>query len=207
MHPGSTGLAQQGHISLDIKTVEFHRAAYQPADFPRDGRPQFAMVGRSNVGKSSLINALLKRKGVARVSQTPGKTQAVQFYLINEQFHLVDLPGYGYAKVPKSIARSWGDLVRGYLESATALKVIFLLLDVRREPGEHDLQMHEWARTYDVYERVVLTKGDKLSNNQLVAAKKTIAASLDADPAELIVSSAVTKTGIDQIRREIIARI
>lgn len=165
------------------------------------------MVGRSNVGKSSLINALLNRKGIARVSQTPGKTQAVQFYLINGQFHLVDLPGYGYAKVPKSIARSWGDLVRGYLESATTLRLIFLLLDVRREPGEHDLQMHEWSKTYGIQERVALTKGDKLSNNELVKARKTIAANLGSDPAELLVTSAVTKTGIDQIRRDIIARL
>lgn len=192
---------------MNIKTVEFHRAAYQPTDFPRDGRPQFAIIGKSNVGKSSLINALLNRKGVARVSQTPGKTQAVQFYLINDQFHIVDLPGYGYAKVPKAMSRSWGDLVRSYLESATSLRMIFLLLDVRREPGEHDLQMHEWARMFNIPERLVLTKGDKLSNNQLVTARKAIAATVGAEPADLIVSSAVTKTGIDQIRREIIARL
>jgi GTP-binding protein len=120
------------------------------------------MVGRSNVGKSSLINAVLNRKGVARVSQTPGKTQAVQFYLVNERFYLVDLPGYGYAKVPKSVARTWRELVTSYLETAEDLKLIFLLLDVRRTPGEHDLQMHQWARDLDgVDERIVLTKSDK----------------------------------------------
>ena len=165
------------------------------------------MVGRSNVGKSTLINAVLNRKGIARVSQTPGKTQAVQFYLINEKFYLVDLPGYGYAKVPKSVARTWGDLVRGYLESADALRLIFLLLDVRRTPGEHDRQMHDWAHAYEVDERIVLTKSDKLSNNQLVVARRGIAKEMDVDPDEVIPFSAVTKKGIDDIRREIFSRM
>ena len=166
------------------------------------------MVGRSNVGKSSLINAVLNRKGVARVSQTPGKTQAVQFYLINEKFYLVDLPGYGYAKVPKSTSRSWGDLVRGYLETAEPLKLIFLLLDSRRTPGDHDLQMHGWARALDgVDERVVLTKSDKLSNNELATSRRAIAKELEVDETDLIPASAVTKKGIDLIRREIHARL
>jgi GTP-binding protein len=193
---------------LDIRTVEFHRAAYQPADFPRDGRPQFAMVGRSNVGKSSLINAVLKRKAVARVSQTPGKTQAVQFYLINDKFHLVDLPGYGYAKVSKSLMKDWGTLVRGYLESSADLRLIFLLLDARRaQPGEHDLQMHEWARALTIGEKVVLTKSDKLSNNQLAASRRAIATELQIEPDDLLATSAETKKGIDDIRREIYARL
>jgi GTP-binding protein len=166
------------------------------------------MVGKSNVGKSSLINAVLNRKGVARVSQTPGKTQAVQFYLVNEKFYLVDLPGYGYAKVPKSVSRSWVDLVRGYLETAEDLRLIFLLLDIRRDPGEHDMQMHQWARELDqVSEKVVLTKSDKLSNNQLAVSRRKIAAELELDEADLIAASTMTGKGIDQIRREMIARL
>lgn len=165
------------------------------------------MVGRSNVGKSSLINAVLNRKGIARVSQTPGKTQAVQFYLVNEKFYIVDLPGYGYAKVPKSVAATWGDLVRGYLESAEALKLIFLLLDARRTPGEHDRQMHEWSRSMNFEERIVLTKTDKLSNNELAAARRDISRELQLDDSQVIATSTVTKKGIDQIRRDIISRL
>ncbi len=165
------------------------------------------MVGRSNVGKSSLINAVVNRKAVARVSHTPGKTQAVHFYLVNEKFYLVDLPGYGYTKVPKSIVRSWGQLVRGYLESASDLRLIFLLLDVRRTPGEHDLRMHEWTNAAEIDERIVLTKTDKLSKTQLVKSRMEVAKELDVDPDELIAASAVTKKGIDQIRREMFARM
>lgn len=165
------------------------------------------MVGRSNVGKSSLINAILKRKAVARVSQTPGKTQAVQFYLVNERFHIVDLPGYGYAKVPKDVKRSWGELVRSYLESANTLELIFLLLDARRTPSEDDRQMHEWTRAAGIDERIVLTKSDKLSNSQLVRSRAEIANEIAVDAGELIPFSAVTKQGIETLRREIASRL
>ena len=166
------------------------------------------MVGRSNVGKSSLINAVLNRKGIARVSQTPGKTQAIQFYLINEKFYLVDLPGYGYAKVPKSVVSTWGELMRSYLENAADLRTIFLLLDIRREPGEHDLAMHAWARLLEgVAYKVVLTKSDKLSNNQIAQQRRAIAEQLEVDDEDLISASVVNKKGIDQIRREMIARL
>jgi GTP-binding protein len=166
------------------------------------------MAGRSNVGKSSLINAVLGRKGMARVSQTPGKTQAIQFYLVNEKFYLVDLPGYGYAKVPKTMSRSWGELVRGYLENAEDLRTIFLLMDVRRAPAEQDLQMHQWARDLDgVDERVVLTKSDKLSNSALITSRRNIAKDLQVEEVQLIAASTVTGKGIEQIRREMINRI
>jgi GTP-binding protein len=192
---------------LDIRSVEFHRAAYSPADFPNDKRPQFAIVGRSNVGKSSLINAVLKRKAVARVSQTPGKTQAIQFYLINEKFYIVDLPGYGWAKVPKTMRRAWGDLVRSYLESSETLRLIFLLLDIRRTPAEDDRQMHEWTLASAIDERIVLTKSDKLSKNQAIKSRAEIAAALPVERDRLIQFSAVTKEGIEDIRREITSRL
>jgi GTP-binding protein len=165
------------------------------------------MVGRSNVGKSSLINAVLKRKAVARVSQTPGKTQAIQFYLINERFYIVDFPGYGYAKVPRDMARSWGELVRGYLESADALKLIFILLDVRRTPSPEDRQMHDWTTASGIDERILLTKSDKLSNNQLVKSRTEIARDLQITEERLIACSVMKGNGIEQVRREIASRL
>jgi GTP-binding protein len=192
---------------LEIKSVEFSRAAYQPADFPRDQRPQFAFAGRSNVGKSSLINAVLKRRAIARVSQTPGKTQAVQFYLVNDRFYLVDLPGYGYAKVPQSVKRTWGALVHGYVESSDALRLIFLLLDARRIPSDEDLQMHAWTQSAGIDERILLTKSDKLSNNGIAQQKKAIAAALELDQEFLIETSAETNRGIEETRRQIATRL
>jgi GTP-binding protein len=164
------------------------------------------MVGRSNVGKSSLINALVKRKGIARVSRTPGKTQAVQFYLLNEKIYLVDLPGYGYARVSRSMTQSWGELVRAYLDSSDDIRLLFLLLDARRTPGEHDRQMHDWTVAAGIDERIVLTKSDKLSNNQLSKSRADVARDLGVDREAVIPTSTVTKQGIDQIRREIFAR-
>lgn len=187
--------------------MSFQRAAYQPGDFPRDKRPQFAMIGRSNVGKSSLINAVVNRKGVARVSQTPGKTQAVHFYLVNDRFYIVDLPGYGWARVPKSIKSSWVSLVRGYLEEAEALRLIFLLVDARREPSEDDLRMHGWAVAASIDERLIMTKSDKLSRNQLIKSKALIAGEMHVEPEDVIPFSAVTKQGIEDVRREIAARL
>jgi GTP-binding protein len=192
---------------LEIKSVTFHRAAYQPGDFPRDRRPQFAIVGRSNVGKSSLINAVLRKKAVARVSQTPGKTQAVHFYLVNERFYIVDLPGYGYAKVSKTMRSSWAQLIQSYLDSSDDLRLLFLLLDARRVPSAEDLQMHEWTQAAALDERVVLTKSDKLSKNQLAKSRMVIAEEMQLDPRTLIESSATTRKGIDEVRREIAARL
>ncbi len=154
-----------------------------------------------------MINAVVNRKSVARVSQTPGKTQAVHFYLVNDRFYLVDLPGYGYAKVPKSVKDSWGKLVRGYLDSSDDIRLLYLLLDVRRTPGEHDLQMHGWTQSAGIDEKVVLTKSDKLSNQQLMKSRQAIAKDLDIDPSQMITASAVTKRGIDEIRREMFSRL
>lgn len=194
-----TILTRESNCRLEIRSVVFHRAAYTPEDFPRDGRPQIAIVGRSNVGKSSLINSILRRKDIARVSQTPGKTQAIHFYLINEKFFIVDLPGYGYAKVPRAMTAAWGTLVRSYLESAEALRSVLLLLDVRRTPSEDDLMLRDWMERASVAWRPVLTKTDKLSNNQLSLSRREIAAGLERDPKDLILFSKMTGKGVDEI--------
>ena len=154
-----------------------------------------------------MINAVLNRKSIARVSQTPGKTQAVQFYLVNERFYLVDLPGYGYAKVPQSVKGTWGELVQSYIESSDALRLIFLLLDVRRTPSDHDLQIRDWSNSQGVDQRVLLTKADKLSNNELVKSRSVIAKELAIDPQMLIPVSAVTRKGIEEVRREIASHL
>lgn len=187
---------------MNIKSVTFHRAAYSPKDFPKDDRPQFAVVGRSNVGKSSLINAMFNRKDLARVSQTPGKTQAIQFYLVNEQFYVVDLPGYGYAKVPRAMSASWGELTREYFETSEHLRLLFLLLDSRRVPSEDDLQMFDWSTAAEVPTRTVMTKVDKLSNNERANARRKILGTLETDQ-EPIQFSKMTREGIDRLWREI----
>jgi GTP-binding protein len=165
------------------------------------------MVGRSNVGKSSLINAVLKRKAIARVSQTPGKTQAIHFYLVNDRFHIVDLPGYGYAKVSRAVAVAWRALINTYLEESENLRLMFLLLDARRTPGDHDKQMHSWTMAAGIDERIVLTKSDKLSNSQLAKSTTEIAGELGVDKRTMIPSSVVTRKGIDELRREIASRL
>lgn len=157
------------------------------------------MVGRSNVGKSTLINAILGRKGLARVSQTPGKTQAINFFLVNEGFYLVDLPGYGYAKVSRSISRAWGDLVGGYLEASEELRMLFLLLDARRVPSEQDLEIRDWMEARGSAWQAVLTKTDKLSGNELAASRRTIA-EITGLPREALISfSKVNRKGIPEI--------
>ena len=156
-------------------------------------------MGRSNVGKSTLINTLLNRRGVARVSSTPGKTQAVQYYIVNEKIHMVDLPGYGYAKVSKTTRAEWAELMEGFFAEAQSLGALFLLLDARREPTDEDAMMLDLARSAGVGVIIVMTKSDKLSGNELAKSRRVIASALAIDPDALIPFSSITKRGADAV--------
>ncbi|MEP6922439.1 MAG: ribosome biogenesis GTP-binding protein YihA/YsxC [bacterium] len=152
---------------MKITSTEFLKSAFQETDWPRDPRAEIAFMGRSNVGKSSLINSLLRVHGLARTSSTPGRTQSLNFFLINNQFSFVDLPGFGYARVPKIIKSTWGEMVTTYLAKRSQLMLSIHIVDSRHEPTKQDLQLHEWLKHTAKPRLIVATKSDKLSNNEL----------------------------------------
>src|SRR5262250_1603041 len=154
---------------MKIKSAKFVKSATSPEHYPRDGRPEIAFLGRSNVGKSSLINSLLGVRGLARTSSTPGRTQLINFFLINDAFYLVDLPGYGYARVPSEVKREWGPMVEKYLARRPNLVLSVLITDSRHKPTELDLQMIDWLRAKNRPFVIAATKADKLSSNELKA--------------------------------------
>ena len=152
---------------MKITTAEFLKSSFQAADWPSGALPEIAFMGRSNVGKSSLINSLLAVRGLARTSSTPGRTQSLNFFLINNRFRFVDLPGFGYARVPKAIKASWGEMVSSYLAKREQLVLSIQIVDSRHEPTKLDLQLHEWLEHSAKPRLIVATKSDKLSNNEL----------------------------------------
>jgi len=152
---------------MKITSTEFLKSSFTDLDWPTGLLPEIAFMGRSNVGKSSLINSLLAVKGLARTSSTPGRTQALNFFLINRKFRFVDLPGFGYARVPKAIRSSWGDMVSSYLAKRSQLVLSIHIVDSRHEPTNLDLQLHEWLEHSAKPRLIVATKSDKLSNNEL----------------------------------------
>jgi GTP-binding protein len=152
---------------MKITSTEFLKSSFQEADWPVGLLPEIAFMGRSNVGKSSLINSLLSVRGLARTSSTPGRTQSLNFFLINKRFRFVDLPGFGYARVPKAIKSSWGEMVSSYLAKREQLVLSIHIVDSRHEPTKLDLQLHEWLEHSAAPRLIVATKSDKLSNNEL----------------------------------------
>jgi GTP-binding protein len=152
---------------MKVTSTEFIKSAFQESDWPHDPRPEIAFMGRSNVGKSSLINSLLRTHGLARTSSTPGRTQSLNFFLINSQFGFVDLPGFGYARVPKVIKSGWGEMVTSYLAKRSQLMLSIHIVDSRHEPTKLDLQLHDWLKHRAKPRLIVATKSDKLSNNEL----------------------------------------
>lgn len=183
-----------------IKTSDFVTSAVKKNQYPEDVKPEVAFVGRSNVGKSSIINALTNRKKLAKVSQTPGKTRLVNFFLINEEMYLVDLPGYGYAKVSKKEKESWGKTVETYLIEREQLKKVVLLVDSRHKPTADDILMHEWIKHFGYKVIVIATKSDKLSNNEIAKHKKVIIDTLKLGPEdEFYLFSSVKKNGKEEL--------
>ncbi len=178
---------------LEIKSATFIKSAVSPKDYLRDGRPQIAFAGRSNVGKSSLINSLVNQKGLARTSSTPGKTREINYFLINNAFYFVDLPGFGYAKVAKSVRDAWRPMVESYIDENDALKGLILLIDVRRTPSDMDLQLAEWLEAAEKPYLPVLTKRDKVSNNELQVLLRATRKALHLSPIESVLTYSTTK--------------
>lgn len=188
---------------MNVNQADFIKSAAKPKDYPPPGLPEVAFVGRSNVGKSSLINVLAGRKGLVRTSSTPGRTQLINFFDINGILTLVDLPGYGYAKAPPEVRKQWGPMIETYLASRESLKAVVLILDIRREPSDGDLQMLRWLEIYNIPPILVVTKCDKLSKNELAKQKAVIASVIKRDRDMLLPFSALSKEGRDGIWIEI----
>jgi GTP-binding protein len=177
--------------------AEFLKSAFEEAEWPPDPKPEIAFLGRSNVGKSRLINSLLGVRGLARTSSTPGRTQSLNFFLINDRFRFVDLPGYGYARAPRGIRESWSEMATSYLAKRNQLVLSIHIVDSRHEPTKLDLQLHEWLQHHRKPQIIVATKSDKLSNNELRKSIERARRVLKAD--EVVAYSAVNGAGREKV--------
>lgn len=194
-------------IKMKIRSSEITMSAVNKSQYPPEGIPEIALVGRSNVGKSSIVNTLLNRRNFARTSQTPGKTRTINFYLINEEFYFVDLPGYGYARVAKSEKQKWGGIMERYLSDRDVLCAIFLLVDIRHEPTEDDKLMYEWVKHFGYNCVVIATKSDKISRGQYQKHISAIRRKLQMAADEKVIPvSSLKKTGVEELWNEIIAQ-
>ncbi|MCM1112610.1 MAG: ribosome biogenesis GTP-binding protein YihA/YsxC [Muribaculum sp.] len=183
-----------------IKTVNLETVCGVTSKLPENVHPEVAFAGKSNVGKSSLINALMNRKSLARTSSQPGKTQTINFYHINQAIYLVDLPGYGYAKANEKVKAQWGKMVENYLYKSKQLKCVFLLIDIRHEPGTNDVVMYDWIRRHGYQPILIATKLDKIKRSQVERQLKLIRTTLKAGGDTVIIPfSAETKQGRDEL--------
>lgn len=182
---------------MKIVSAEFIKSAPEAAHYPPEGVPEIAFLGRSNVGKSSLINSLLNRKGLARTSSTPGRTQLLNFFLINDSFRFVDLPGYGYARVPVRVKSTWGAMATDYLANRRSLVLSIHIIDSRHDPTHQDLELREWLRFYGKPRLTIATKADKLSRNELVRNVARLRKLLDGD--DVVTYSATSGANRDQV--------
>ena len=185
---------------MKVTSVNLETVCGITSKLPENDKLEVAFAGRSNVGKSSLINALMNRKSYARTSQQPGKTQMINFYNINELLYFVDLPGYGYAKVSQDTVKKWGKMIDGYLHQSKVLRLVFLLVDIRHKPNQNDIQMYEWCVNYGFNPIIIATKSDKIKRSQLQKQIKQIKDALQVvDGTPVIPFSALNKSGRDEI--------
>ncbi len=189
---------------MEIKKAEFITSAVNAAGYPQDEFPHIAMVGKSNVGKSSLINGLTNQKKLARVSGQPGKTRLINFFLINDSFYLVDLPGYGFARVSKSEKRKWGAMIDEYFGKASQLKCIIMIVDIRHKPTAEDKQMAEWIQYHRIPVLLVASKADKLGKTKVKPQAALVRKHLGfSDEVPIIPCSVVSRQGIMELLEHI----
>lgn len=187
-----------------VKKADLVAVAVKKNQYPEDNKKEIAFAGRSNVGKSSLLNLLVNRKKLARVSGSPGKTRTINFYEINEEFRIVDLPGYGYAKVSKSVTENWGEMIEAYLAGRPGLLKVVLLVDIRHTPSAQDVQMYEWLKHYGFDGIVVATKADKISRNEMMKCISEIRKTLGLSQEDKVIPiSSLKRTGYDKLMEEL----
>jgi GTP-binding protein len=183
-----------------VKKSDLETVAVKISQYPPENLKEVAFAGRSNVGKSSLLNLLTNRKKLARVSGSPGKTRTINFYIINDEFRIVDLPGYGYAKVSKSMSEGWGEMMENYLENRPNLLKVIQLVDIRHAPSKQDVEMYEYLRHFGLDGIVVATKADKISRNQMAKNIKVIRQTLKLSPEDKVIPvSALKRTGHQEL--------
>jgi GTP-binding protein len=188
---------------VKIVSAEFVKSATKPSEYPPGNLPEVAIAGKSNVGKSSLINALVNRKNLAKTSSRPGKTQVINFFRVNAKLSLVDLPGYGYAKVPLEVRKTWKPMVESYLQARQEIRLVILILDARRGASAHDLALLDWLDYHNIPSLIVLTKADKLSQIERAREEKALAERPLLSGRNLLFFSAVTGEGKEEIWRMI----
>jgi GTP-binding protein len=183
-----------------IKNVNLETVCGVTSKLPENVHPEVAFAGKSNVGKSSLINALMNRKSLARTSAQPGKTQTINYYNINDELYFVDLPGYGYARANEKVKAQWGKMIEDYLHKSRQLKCVFLLIDIRHEPGSNDVIMYDWIKRHGYQPVIIATKLDKINRSQVPKQLKLIRTTLKTDKDTVLIPfSASTKQGRDEI--------